>query len=148
TVLTIKYGSRIVKNFVFGGTSGTFSFNIFDYAYEFGLKVNAIVSDGTFTASDPGFYAFQPEGDPVVVDTPTPNKLVYSTGPFGSYQDPECYWIENTGPKERRFFCGPHPVAKWTWTGSNMNSGCSITPFEKYTFTGGCPTAIKFEEIL
>ncbi|WP_045857328.1 hypothetical protein [Teredinibacter purpureus] len=84
---------------------------------------------------------------PPVVDTSTPDQLLYSTGPYGSYIEPGCVWV-SAGSKERRFLCGPSPVASWTWTGSNMNSNCTITPYAGYRHTGGCPTAIKLEKIL
>jgi len=150
TLLSIKYGDRYITTFNVSGTSGRFSFNIFDYAYEFGSHITATVTDGTFTAQSPPFYATQPSsgGNTPVVDTSVPNKLLYSTGPYGSYSDPDCYWIENTTPKERRFFCGPIPVASWKWTGADMFSNCTITPFEGFKHIGGCPTAIKLEKIL
>ncbi|MBU2870416.1 hypothetical protein [Colwellia sp. E2M01] len=74
---------------------------------------------------------------------------IYSSGPWGNFIGPGCFWAES-GPgissKERQLICGPYRVASWKWTGTHKYSGCKVTTFSGYKFTGGCPTAMLIQK--
>lgn len=129
---------------------GEVSFNVLDVPstyYEM-PQISAFIYDGKFSATSALYQTLKPGTTPsTIVDTSTPNKLLYSSGPDGNYIEPGCAWFTN-GSNAQIFLCGPTPVADWTWTGTNKASNCKIIPYSGYKFTGGCPSAIKLEKIL